>query len=145
MFLRCRGDGSQPPDRHYFLGFGQLASLAAGALAEVELSLRARLSFFALQPNVASVGLQFARFHVVIQETREDVLHDFVAQDRIFDWKGDLHAANEIPRHPIRARHVKHRLAAVLEIVNAAVLQEAPDNADDADVFAQAWDFWPET
>ena len=128
-----------------FLGFGELAGLVAGAFAEVELRLRARLTFLGLQADVGAIGLELARFHVVVQEARQDFVHDLVAQGRIFDRKGDLDAADEISRHPISAREINIRVAVVREIIDPAVLEETADDTDDANVFAQARNLGPQT
>ena len=47
-----------------------------------------------------------------------------------------FYAVIDVARHQVGAAHVDFFLAVVVEVVNAAVLQEPADDADDADVFA---------
>src|SRR5579859_1622731 len=54
------------------------------------------------------------------------------------DWECDFHAAEEITLHPVRARGEHFRLAAILEIEGAGVLEEAPYDGSYPDVVRNA-------
>src|SRR5207244_11704932 len=68
-----------------------------------------------------------------------------VAQGRSLDWTGNFDTPQKIAWHPIRARKKYFGLAGVFEIINPAVLEKSPDDADDADVFAQTRSSRPRT
>src|SRR6266404_3306363 len=110
----------------------------------MELRLQTRGAFFRLEADVGTIGLKFARFDVIVEKAWEDFVDDLVAQDRVFDWKSDLNAANKIARHPIGAGEIQVRLPGVFEIVDAAVLEKPSHDADDANVFAQVGNLRPE-
>ena len=57
---------------------------------------------------------------------------------RVEDGCEDLHAAVEIALHQVGAAHEDFFFAPVVKVVDAAVLQKAADEADDADRFAQS-------
>jgi len=57
------------------------------------------------------------------------------------DRKRQLDSTIKIARHPIRAGKKNPRLPAILKIKDPAVLEKTPNNADDADVFAEIWNF----
>src|SRR5205085_9562668 len=110
----------------------------------MQLSLRAGCPFFRLKANIGAVRLEFARFDVVVEKTREHFVNHFIPQGGVFDRKYDLDAPDEVSRHPIRARQVKLRVPPILEVINAAVLEESAHDADDANVFAQVRNLRPE-
>lgn len=47
---------------------------------------------------------------------------------------GDLHAAVEVARHEIGGRDIILRIFIAPELINAAMLQKAPDDAGDIDI-----------
>src|SRR5687768_8062323 len=51
----------------------------------------------------------------------------------------------EVPRHQVRTPQIDVLLAVVLKIIDPAVLQEATDNAGDANIVTQAGDSGPQT
>src|SRR5688572_8041076 len=79
------------------------------------------------------------RVFVVAQFDRQDVLRNSSAQFRIFDWKHGFNAPEKIPRHPIGAAAIDERLSCVLEIEDARVLEETPEDISDADVLTDAF------
>src|SRR6267378_5559355 len=68
-----------------------------------------------------------------------------IAQRRCLDWECDFDPAEKVSRHPIGAGEKQFGLAAVLKVVDPAVLEKPADNADDVNVIAQAGTFWPQT
>ena len=57
---------------------------------------------------------------------------------RPLDREHQLDALVEVARHPVGARQVDLLVAAVQEVVDARVLEEAIDDGDDLDVVADA-------
>src|SRR5262249_3595343 len=109
------------------------------------LRLRALLRSFRAQTTITSVRLQFACFDAVVQEPRQHFLDNEIAQRRCFDWERHFYPAQEVSRHPISARKITLRLAAIFEIINATVLEKTTDDADHANVFAQTGNFRAQT
>src|SRR5439155_22051551 len=70
-----------------------------------------------------------------------DVVDDLIAQRRRLDREGQLDSPVEIAPHPIRAGKKNPRLPGIFEIKNPAVLEKTADDADDADDFAEIWNF----
>src|SRR5690606_10959237 len=71
----------------------------------------------------------------------DDFLDQALFKLRIEDGKHALNAAEEIAAHPVGAADVHFRLVAgVLEVINAAVLQEAAHDAAHPDVLAHPLD-----
>src|SRR5262249_52808616 len=66
---------------------------------------------------------------------------NLIAQCWRLDRESQLDAPIKIPRHPIRAGKKDPRLTGILEIKDPAVFEEPANNADDADVFAEIWNF----
>ena len=60
------------------------------------------------------------------------------AQPSILDREDDLDPAVEVPLHQVGAAKIDLVLSAVAEVVDAAVLEEAADDADHPDVLAPA-------
>ncbi len=61
-----------------------------------------------------------------------------IAQLGRLDRKGDFDPAKKISRHPIGAGEIDFGLPAIFEIIDPAVLEKPADDADDANVIAQA-------
>src|SRR5690348_8657242 len=100
----------------------------------MKLCLGTSRAFGWTEPDIAAIGLQFARFYLVIEETRQNIVHHFIAQVGRINREGDLDAAIEIARHPIRTGKVNIGLAGVFKIVNATVLEKSSDDAEDANI-----------
>src|ERR1700731_4064739 len=83
--------------------------------------------------RIRPVGSQDARFSSVRQVGRQNLRAHPLAKLRIFQRKEYLDTFVQVPLHPIRASQINLRLPAVLEIKDAAVLQEAAHNAAHAD------------
>src|SRR6266700_1703809 len=79
-----------------------------------------------------------------MNKLRQKPIDNFVTQVRLLDRKRNFDAPVKIARHPIGAGKKHLPLTGVLQIVNPAVLEKSAHNAEDADVFAQAGDFWPQ-
>ena len=62
----------------------------------------------------------------------------------MLDRKSDFDTPEKIARHPVGAGEKHLSLTGILKIINPAVLEKTAHNAEDADVFAQAGDFWPQ-
>src|SRR5439155_8290238 len=73
----------------------------------------------------------------------EDLLEP-LPQGRSQDREGDLDAMVEVPRHPVRGGEEVLLVAAIEEIVDARVLEEAIDDRDDADSLGQSGYAGPE-
>ncbi len=86
--------------------------------------------------NVGSVHQHFARFDVVFQVQLQNAVMQVPHQPAIFDWKQHLDAAVEISRHKVGAPDVNQFIASVVEVVDAAVLQETSHDASNANVLA---------
>src|SRR5438128_11305941 len=91
-----------------------------------------------MQPHITAIGLQLARFYLIIEETRQNIVHHFFARSGRINGEGNLDPPIKITRHPIRAGEINVGLAGVFKIINAAVLEKTSDDADDPNVFTQA-------
>src|ERR1039458_2668576 len=78
---------------------------------------------------VTAVRHHAARLDVIHQVLGQDFVADAAHQFRIFHWEEQLHTAVEIARHQVGAAEIDFLLAAVAEIEDAAVLQEASHDA----------------
>src|SRR5437016_11878862 len=108
------------------------------------LSLGTRLRPLRFQAPILPIWLQLPRLNAIVQETRKHLVDNLIAQCRIFDRKPELNAPIKISRHPICAGKEHSRLAGILKIKNPAVLNKTANNADDADIVAQAGHFGPQ-
>ena len=99
---------------------------------------RSRLGIFLRATlGVSAVGVEFPGVAVVGKEDTEDFLQ-FLGEMGIFDGHDRFHPAIEVPGHPIGTPDVNFFVATVAEVKNARVFQKAPNDAKDANVFAQA-------
>src|SRR5947207_12075219 len=87
-----------------------------------------------MQPHITAIGLQLTRFYLIIEETRQNIVHHFFARSGRIDGESNFDPPIKITGHPIRAGEVNVRLAGVFKIVNAAVLEKTSDDTDDANV-----------
>ena len=98
--------------------------MATRTLPELQLRLLARLLPFRLEAPVAPVGLQFTRFHPVMDKLRQDFVDNFVTQVWLLDRKRNFDSPEKIARHPIGAGKKHFPLAGILKIINPAVLEK---------------------
>src|SRR5205809_293809 len=99
------GAGKPTETTSYFQS-SSLPSSMARTFPEMQLCLRSGRALGRLQPHITAIGLQLARFHLVIEETRQNIVHHFFAQCGRIDGKSNLDPAIEITRHPIRAGEI---------------------------------------
>ncbi len=59
---------------------------------------------------------------------------------RLLDWEQDFDPPIQVARHQIGAAHVKRRIAIVVEVVDARMLQEAADDTHHLDIIADSGD-----
>src|SRR6185437_1089294 len=83
--------------------------------------------------DIYPIGPQNPRLSVVSQ-TDLQVAQDALAVSLPLDGEGDFDAAEEIAFHPVGARAVHLRIAAVLEVEDARMLEETPDYRAHTDV-----------
>ena len=89
------------------------------------------------QVDVAAVGQELARLDVVGEAGVENIVQ--LAPRRGVGYRtGHLHAAAGVAGHEVSGGDVHHLVRALAEAVDARVLQIAPDDAYDADVFRLA-------
>src|SRR5689334_10323394 len=103
----------------------------------MQLGLGTGRAFRRMQSHITAIGLQLARFYLIVEKTRQNIVHHFIAQIRGVDRKGDLDTAIKIARHPIGTGEVNVGLTGIFKIVNAAVFEKSSDDADDANIFAK--------
>src|SRR4051812_46856512 len=120
-------------------GPGLRAVLLRGREAKQDsLTRHARIARLRPHAHVASVAVQLARGTVVGQIQVEDLVADAVREPAIRDRHHHFDAAIEVARHQVRAADVDLLVAAVAEVPDPAVLEEAADDAADADAIADA-------
>src|SRR6185437_16126823 len=83
--------------------------------------------------RVCAVGVQNASFACICEVRRQNFVADSPRDSRIFDRKHRLDAFVEVARHPVGAAEIQLGLAAILEEIDAAVFEEAADDAADLD------------
>src|ERR1019366_6665498 len=88
--------------------------------------------------QVAAVLLQESCLHIVGEVCGQNLMHHAVAQQRVLEREQDFHALVQIAMHPIGATEVDFRLAAVLKVIDAAVLEEPAHDTAHADTVAEA-------
>ncbi len=86
---------------------------------------------------VRLLGVEQARLDVVFELQLHHVL-DLAHELAVKDGEAGLDAVIEVAHHPVGRGEVELLVAAVVEQEHAGVLEEAIDDADGADVFAQA-------
>src|SRR4051794_5660551 len=91
-------------------------------------------------PGVGSVWLHDSRSGVVFQVFGKNTIAYPADEASVFHRKQYLDTPVEVARHQVRAARKYELIAAVLEVINAAVFQESPDNAAHSNRFAQPGD-----
>jgi len=94
--------------------------------------------------GIEAVGAKEASLGVIGQVGGLDPIEDLASDFGVENGEDHLHASMEVARHEIGAAEVDERVTIVMEDVDPAVLEEAVDNAANADVFAEAGDAGPE-
>ena len=89
---------------------------------------------------IGAVGLLDAGFDGVGEIGGKDLVVDAGFDGGIADGEGDFAAFEEIARHPVGGAEVDFVVAAVGEVEDAGVLEEAADDGADADAAGQALD-----
>src|SRR6185503_15883555 len=126
---------------------GRLPGARAEVLAVVvEQRLLAAQGLLAagLGARVGPVGQEPPRLLVVRERQLERLGEDARAQALVEDREAHLEAPEEVALHPVGARAQELLLAAGEEVVDARVLEEAPDDRAHPDVVGHAADPWPE-
>src|SRR6266478_193952 len=116
----------------------------AGLLEEDPLGMYRLLVAGWMQPFMATVGHELARFDVVLERRSQDGNQPGLGR-QVDDRHEQLDAAVEVARHPVGAGNKNERFAAMMEIQDAAVFQETVHDADDPDVLTQFWHTGPQT
>jgi len=78
---------------------------------------------------VGAVWLHIPRTALIVELDLQDRTQFFL-QFRGFDWRQNLYPAFEIASHEIGRADEIFFLAAILEVIDPAVLEEPPDHAD---------------
>ena len=94
--------------------------------------------------QVLAVGVEDPAFGGVFQIEIEDFDHALAKSD-IANREHDFDPFVEVAGHPVGGAEIEIRLAAIFEIEDAAVLEEAPDETAYADTMAEASDARPES
>src|SRR5215210_3616087 len=89
-----------------------------------------------LDPAVCAVWLELPRVGGIPEIGRDDLVSDLRCPTPILDREDHLDPPIKIAFHQVRAAQADFILAAVSEIVDTAVLEEAADHTDHADVVA---------
>src|ERR1017187_6175335 len=97
-----------------------------------------------VQPLMATVGQELARFGIVLEGCPQDANQPGLGR-RVDNGHEQLDAAVEVARHPVGAGNKNERFAAMMKIQDAAVFEETVHNADDPDVLTQFRDTGPQT
>src|SRR5437763_2826386 len=120
-----------------FINFLSLRLLAFesnrfGGVDKVELTVEALPALLGGDAFVLAVGAEHACLHVVAQVRREQNVLQVFFQPRVVDGHERLDSPVEVARHPVGAARVDLLFAAVREVEDAAVFEEATDDASDA-------------
>jgi hypothetical protein len=89
-------------------------------------------------PAIAAVGLHFARFHIVGKICLQHFVAQKANQPSVLDREKHFNAADKVTRHQVGAAQIDLLFSSVVEVVDPAVLQEAPHDAGNPDCFAHA-------
>ncbi len=81
-------------------------------------------------------------FDVIGEVSGNNKFKKLSAKFLIEDRENDFDAAVEIARHEIGAAKIDVGIAPVVENIDAAMFEEAIDDASDGDVLAEARDAW---
>ena len=116
--------------------FGGVAFAASGGFGQ-KIFLRVAGGLGDGGSEVGAVGLEDTGFDVVSAEGVDDLLN-VLFDGGAFDGEDGFDAVKGIAFHPVGAADEVARVAGVFEAVEAAVLEEASDDAAHFDVFAHA-------
>ena len=81
--------------------------------------------------GVLAIRLHVAGFRLVLQICAEDVIFQYADQANIFDREEHFDPPVKVARHEIGAAEIDFLVSAVAEVEDAAVFQEAADDAGD--------------
>src|ERR1041385_9110194 len=100
--------------------------------------------------DVAAVGLHKPALRLILEQRHHDLPHHLFVHGGIFDRYQGFNAAVEVPRHPVGGRNEhlgfgRRQRVSIAETDDAAVFQEASDDALHPNVFGQAWNAWAQT
>src|SRR5580700_3839570 len=91
-----------------------------------------------VSPNVIAIGEQDSRFFRVDEVGRDHLVENLTAKRGILQAKHHFHAFVNVALHPIGATQIDFRVSTVAESEDAAVFQEAPNDASNANAAADA-------
>src|SRR5579884_1359355 len=118
-----------------------------GIVIQIEqplLDIERRLARRGDAPRVAAIGVQLARVDGVAQVRRQHDGAQVGGEGAIVDPEHRLHPPVEVALHEVGAAQVDLGRVAAAEGVDAAVLEEAADDADDAHRLAPTRDARPQ-
>lgn len=125
-------------------GLGAGAVTANGLFGEIFLGPKGFGFRGRFDEGVGAVLVEFAGLGVVVELGFEDGVQRFLGFG-IFDGGKKLDAFAEVAVHEVGAGDEDHGMAALAEPKDAGVFEVAVDDADDADVFAEAFDAGTQT
>src|SRR5947209_16218460 len=102
------------------------------------LAIEGGFPWFGLYIYIAPIRLQFAGVDRIIQVGLQDMLANGYAQEGVFDGKECFDPVIEIALHHVGASQVDLRVPVIAKVEDAAVLQETPHNASNANIVANA-------
>src|SRR3984957_439580 len=88
--------------------------------------------------NVIAIGEQDSRFFGVGQVGRNDLIENLAAERGVLQTKHHFHAFVNVALHPIGATQIDFGVPTVAESEDAAVFQEASDDASNTNAAADA-------
>src|SRR5262245_25240982 len=97
------------------------------------LTVEWRLAGSRAYPPIGPIWLELARLHRIAELDAQDAVAHLRPQRWIVEREDDLDTPIQVTRHQVGTAQVDLLIAAVAEVVGAAVLQEAPDDADHPD------------
>src|SRR5688572_12874133 len=111
-----------------------LGRIKAEIALEFFLTVSRKLTVAGQNLFIAAVGPQFPCLGVVGKIGSQIVIFEIFPDRRPVYRRQDLDAAVQISRHPVGTSHVNFVIAAVLEIIDPAMLKQTPDNTSDPDI-----------
>ena len=112
------------------------------AIEQLLLGVDTVLSGGSLLPDISTIGEHLAGLYIVVEVERQHFVAQVPHYPVVFDGKEHFNPAIKVARHQIGATRENQFLAAVVEVIEPAVFQEAADDANDADVLAHSRDAW---
>jgi hypothetical protein len=92
------------------------------------------------RPAVAAIGLHDAQADVVLEIRQKNLFQVIRQMCRFFHREDELHPVVEVPLHQISGAQVNFLLAAVQEVIDAAVFQVSSNNRDHHDMVTHTLD-----